>query len=543
VQYLYGPVFQAIGYDIAGLRLFRLLTVLGAHLAFGWGFMAWLRLRRPTAPKTWLWEAAGVATIVACGGTAYGWLPLSPGYNDVSLLGALFAAAVVLRMAVRVERGERIPPWVPAAIGPVVVAMLLAKWASSAVTLSMVTIAAVAALAPAGWRVLLRAAAWAAAGVLATLVLIQLLVVPLNVAVPDMIATNRLVAAGANAPSSLLTMYLRTTEDLFRAVEVNHGLLFATVLLALVARGRVTRFVALGIGAIGIVISARRLGYNGYFDGGPLNLNKYPVALTVTIVVVALIGIGALLEQRRPERESSLRNEGWRGWTIYAAIATLPVTQAAGTGNPLYFMAFNGFAVWVALMIAVLSGVEAASQAARWFATAAVAAAVLMTTAIATDSLWQRPYRGDPYRLTTASAPGVPALDGIKLAPGKARDFSDLRRRLAPYLDPPGRPIMAFDEMAGVVLVLDGRPVGEAWYSAIDPGRTATGIREVCRDGSGWWGDRHPILIFRRPVTETETGALGSCGLSFATDYRLLAPAEETAGLEVFVPTETDGQR
>jgi hypothetical protein len=74
------------------------------------------------------------------------------------------------------------------------------------------------------------------------------------------------------------------------------------------------------------------------------------------------------------------------------------------------------------------------------------------------------------------------------------------------------------------------------------PTRTAAGIRKVCRDGSGWWGQRNPILIFRRPVTETEIGALRSCGLVFATDYRLLAPPEETADLQIYVP-ETDGQR
>ena len=84
------------------LRLFRLLTIVVVHLVFGWSFMRWLRLHRPTAPPTRLWEAAGIAAVVAAGGVACGWLPLSPGYNDVILLGALLAMSLVLSMAARV---------------------------------------------------------------------------------------------------------------------------------------------------------------------------------------------------------------------------------------------------------------------------------------------------------------------------------------------------------------------------------------------------------------------------------------------------------
>lgn len=104
---------------------------------------------------------------------------------------------------------------------------------------------------------------------------------------------------------------------------------------------------------------------------------------------------------------------------------------------------------------------------------------------------------------------------------------------------------MAFDEMAGIVLLLDGRPVGEAWYSALDRERTAVGIGLDCPGGHGWWGTRSPILIFRRPVSGTEIAALRSCGLVFATDYRLLASAQETEGLQVYVPTAAypEGQR
>ncbi|GIJ64135.1 hypothetical protein [Virgisporangium aurantiacum] len=534
-QYLYGPVFELVGYDITGLRLVRLLSVVGTHLAFGWAFMRWLRVRRPRAPATWLWEAAGVAVILACGGMVYSWLPLSPGYNDVSLLGALLAVAIVLRMATHADRTGRVPAWVPALFGPVVVAMLLAKWSSSAVTLAVVALAGLAAVAPLGWRQVLRVTAWALAGTVATVLLIQLLVVPLTTAVPEMLATNRLVAAGANSPAALLKLYARTTWDLVKVMVDGHFLVFLAAIVAVVLRGRA----AIGAGvvaAVALSVSAWRVIVDGNYHGGTANLLRYPVGLSVTFAVVLLVAIAVLVDRRA--RGSALRVEGWRGWTILAAVALVPVTQAAGTGNPLYFMAINGFAAWAAIMLAILTGLETAPVIARVLTATVTAAAVLLSAVVAGDGLWAHPYRAAPRTMATAEVPGAPALSGIRLTPKQAADYAGLRRRLAPYLDPPGRAIMAYDEMAGIVLLLDGRPVGEAWYSAIAPDRTAAGVRKECSDGRGWWGTRSPVVILHRPITQVEIDALRSCGLDFATDYRLLAPPGETLGLQVYVPTD-----
>src|SRR5438046_2461300 len=40
-QYLYGPIFQGLGYSIAALRLFRLFTVVSVHAALAFSFMGW----------------------------------------------------------------------------------------------------------------------------------------------------------------------------------------------------------------------------------------------------------------------------------------------------------------------------------------------------------------------------------------------------------------------------------------------------------------------------------------------------------------------
>lgn len=100
-----------------------------------------------------------------------------------------------------------------------------------------------------------------------------------------------------------------------------------------------------------------------------------------------------------------------------------------------------------------------------------------------------------------------------------------------------GDPVMGFDEMAGMVLMLDGRSVGEAWYSRIDPARTAAGIRSVCTRTRPW-GDTVPVVIYDRTPYGVDRNALRACGLSLEDDYRLVTVdlSERVRPLRVYVP-------
>jgi hypothetical protein len=96
---------------------------------------------------------------------------------------------------------------------------------------------------------------------------------------------------------------------------------------------------------------------------------------------------------------------------------------------------------------------------------------------------------------------------------------------------------MAFDMIAGLVLVIDGRPVGAAWVSPYDQVHAAASMRTDCQRPERSWGQRAPIVLFNRPVTAIEVETLRACGYDFETDYRLLAPPDQTLGVEVYVPT------
>lgn len=523
-QFVYGPVFELLGHNIAGLRLVRLLTIIVSNAALGWTFMRWLRLQRPNAAATRWWEAAGTAAIVACGGMTYSWLPLSPGYNDVSLLGALLAAAVVLKIAAEVDRGRTVRLWVPLSIGPVAFAMLISKWSSSGLTLLVVALVGVVVMAPAGVRQIARVAAWALVGFLLSTAAVQLFIVRLDQALPLMVATNKLVAAGINNPTSLLLLYERTFAHLIIRMALAHALLLVSAVAAVTLRSKLGSGVAAVLTVAAAIVSFRSLLAVGAFTGGNLNIRTYCVGLSLVLALALIMAIGTLLDRRRPfPTGSSLGLEGWRGAAVVILLLALPLTQAAGTGNPIFYLAFNCFSTWAALMILVLTGMESAPPVARALTAAAVAAAVALSATIGTTALWHHPYRTSDPSLSTTSVLGVQTLRSVTLAPNQAEIYSRLHGELEPYLTPGGGTyMMGFDGLAGIIFALDGRSVGEAWYSGTGRARTAAGIRAACPGGKGPWGARPPILLFNRAISPTEIGALKACGLTIARDYRRL---------------------
>lgn len=544
-QYVYGPVFAALGYDIAGLRLFRLATVVATHLAFGWSFMRWLRPRRRSAHPSRLWEAAGTSAIVAAGGMVYSWLPPSPSYNDLTLLGSMLAATLVIRAATYVDRGASVPTWLAWAGGPVVVVVVLAKW-SAVAGLVLIAVLAAVALAPGGARQLLRLAGWAGLSAALTLAAVHLFVVPLTVVVPQLMAVNGQVA-GSHRPLSLLPMYgLTAARTLDSAAGQYWPLLLAAAVAGVAHRGAAARWGVwlVGVPAVGHAIWRALDG--GGLGGGAINKGRYVVTLaallvclTVTVAFAAVAFTVVGQPSRRacePSRDSSPGRERAGGWPVLAMLALLPVAYAVGTNTAIAVHAFNALGVWLALVVAAVTGIEAAARPARVLSAGLAAAAIAAGTCIATGGLWVNPYRMSGHAGSTSPAPGVPALASLRLEPRAAAGYAELYGRLRPQLRPPGRAVMAFDKMPGIVLLLDGRSVGEHWYAPADPRRTAAGVAADCPDGRGWWGERAPILLFNRPVSEADLRTLALCGLDLGTGYRLLDPPERTMDIAVYLP-------
>jgi hypothetical protein len=555
-QYLYGPVFQAVGYSIAGLRIFRLFTQVAVHGVFAFAFMRWLRGRRPSAPPTYLWELAGGAAIVASAALAYSWLPLSPGYNDVSSLGTLLTVAVVLRAATYADRGVAVPKWVPLSFGPVIVCSVFSKWSSSAVTIAAGGLTLAVVLAPRGLREIARFTAWTVAGIAATVLVIHVLIVPLGTALPPMISVTKALTSHGNSVGPLLDYYWATGRDLAKRIVDRDGLLVVAAVIAVASRRPVVQTCASLVAVAGFATAYAALEAHHGATGGTGTLTEFPAGPIATVVLSIFIGLLVLVTERltpvlsrlrgiesvEPAPTSSLNRDGLRGFAVLLLLAIAPVAQALGTGNALYFTAINGFAAWMAIIIAILTGIEGAPIAARWLMTALAAAAIFLSVSIGRSGVREHPYRTAGHDQATDVAGGVPALRSLRLAPTEAANLSHLRFVLQPYVEPPGRAIMAFDESAGIVLALDGQPVGEAWYSSGDAIRSGAGIKSECQDKKPFWGSRLPLIMFRRVVTYADLEAFKFCGFDLATDYRVLAPRQETMGFTVYVPVSEDAR-
>lgn len=569
-QYLYGPIFQVLGYSIRGLRLFRLFTNVAVDGVLAFTLMRWLRERRPKAPRTPLWELAGGAAVVATGGVVYGWLPLSPGYNDVSLLGCLLGASVALRAATYVDRGVEVPKWVPIAFGPVIVCSLIAKWASSGLSVAVVAVTLAIVLAPRGLREIGRFALWTVVSMALTALFIHVFIVRAGTAIPPLIAMNKAIATSGNAIGPLLDLYWTTGKELFERIWKRESLLAVAAVIAVVGRGPALQRAAALLAVVGIANAYAELDAHRGTTGGNPSLREYSagligsvlVALSIGVLVVVTERVRRLIETERAKRAigatsasatasastarsvelSSLSRDGLRGWAVLAMLAILPIAQGMGTGNPLYFMAINGFAAWMAILVAVVTGVDAAPSTARWMTTVAGAASVMLAANVGSTGIRLQPYRATPYAQATDVAGGVPALASLRLSPSEAASYSSLRSMLQTYVEPPGRAMMAFDEAAGMVLALDGQPVGEAWYSASDYARTGVGITSECLGKKPYWGSRLPILLFRRNAVPTDLAAFEVCGLSLSDGYRALAPAQATMGFTVYVPVGEDAK-
>ncbi len=515
-QYLYGPVFEALGYDIAALRIFRLLTVVAVHLAFAVTFMRWLRLHRPGAAATGWWEAAGASVIVASGGMVYSWLPSTPGYNDVALLGALLAAAVVLVTARRVELGRRTGAAAPAMLGVVAVGMFLAKSSSAAATMLVVAVVLAVVLSPTGRSGRWSYAGFVALGALVAVIGVHVVLVPLPVAVAAMTEVLQLVASATNSPTALLAHYLGTTFVLLMDVLAQHAALVVAAVVSMLVRGRRAQVAAVVLVLVGLGITVVQVVVLGGPRGGVDNLSAFlvPVVLMLTIGVL----VGGLSLGRPVGAPTTETTGGPSPLPVVLLLAVLPLTQAAGTGNPILVLAVNGFAAWAAVLVYVATGPGLATPASRVLMTALIVGVVVVPTVVATDALWKHPYHSAAASAEHIAAAGVPPLSSVLVDPRQAAEYVAIHAVLDPFIQFPGRRIMAFDELSGVVFAMDGRSVGEAWYSASDPARTRAGITWAC-DSEPPWADSLPLLLARRELSGADEDALSGCGLDLGRDY------------------------
>jgi hypothetical protein len=267
----------------------------------------------------------------------------------------------------------------------------------------------------------------------------------------------------------------------------------------------------------------------GLPHGGSAKIRAYVVPLIAMALVVA---VARWTGSRRAPRTSRRAPGRTADVAVVVLLLLLPAVQGLGTGNSLAFLAVNQFACWTALMVAVCT-MPGRVPLARALAVSATACAVLVATAAGVGGLLLHPYRTAAWSDATTQIGGDGPLAKLKVDARTARHLRAVTAAVGNRRA--GDPVMAFDEMAGVVLLLDGRSVGEAWYSRIDQARTAAGIRSVCTRPRPWDGAL-PVVVYDREPSTVDQDALRACGLSLTRDYRLVK-VDDGGPLQVFVPT------
>lgn len=552
-QYLYGPVFQLLDYSVEDLRLFRLATIVATHAVFGWSFMTWLRAQRPGAHRSRSWEVAGTLVLVATGGITYGWLPQSPGYNDVAMLGSLLGAAVVLRTLRAAQLSSRLPVLPAVALGPVVVAMSLAKWSSAVLAfafLALIVLIAGRSLRVRGWVRYLGAAV---VSTLASAAFVDLVIMPFRRMLPPMLEVNRLVASASNSPTDLLRLYL--TEGLKMVAEASLIALIAVLvgavgfLIARLGRPRAGRAVAtLGPPVALVAMWPRTAGLPG---GGSARLGDYPTALVALALAVAAALMARGILRRFSARASDVDRDVSNGngaestqspsssrttvMLVVTMLLLLPPIGAMGTGNPVHFLAVNQYACWMALLVMAVTALPAGGVLAR-FAGTATACALLVCATTGANGVLVHPYRSSNYETSTTPIGGDGVGSSLLVSRQEADFYAQLRAVVGEDAEP-GRPMMSFAGGSGLILVLGGRSVGEGWYPTRDWDRSAAGIRAACAHGNPWPADFQPVIIYGRPDDRRDRRAMRSCDLDFRTDYRLAGTVQGPHGpLEIYLP-------
>jgi hypothetical protein len=306
VQYVYGPVYQAFGYDITALRIFRVATIIVANAAFALAFMRWVQTRR-TLPHAAAWRITGVLAITAVGGLSLSWLPRSPGYNDVSALGALVVGAGILELARCAHRRSTPSVLVGAALGLVGFAMIVTKWASGLLTVGSLAIIGVIVLWPQGRRAVARFIVPLALSGLAGLVFFHLFLAPVDRVARLMLETNLLVARATNSPGSLLLMYVAVTRATLKGILVLAWPLVLVAALAPFLRGRVPRLIGLGALVVALAFVAYQVVEARSYWGGALRLPRYVPVVTAGIIVAACLLISSWLARRWMPGDSTTR--------------------------------------------------------------------------------------------------------------------------------------------------------------------------------------------------------------------------------------------
>ena len=516
-QYLFGPLFEALGHRIDHLRAARLSLHVMANAYLALALVSWVSHRGLLGPGRTPRLAAGL-TVVAGGASAYVWLPMSAGYNDVTIVAALMCSAAVCHAATPSR-------WIVLSLllaGTSLAAAVLAKWTAIGMSVAFVlTIAYL--LRRRGVRTLALAAVSLAGGVLALLAYLRA-AVPLQELVSSLRQSNGRLASGTNAPASLLVDYVTGAVSL-AVPALAIGLVLGLVWLFLVRRAptRPGAATALCLAAVPLLAYA---GTGRLPSGGP---GQESFTLTLWAVFAFALCCVAL-------RHRSALPHRWKAPTadtvVVCWLLAAPWLHGFGTGNAVHLLAISTVAPWLCVLVyAWLREAGRRPQVSPAPLTGAIVAAVVLLGWAAATANLVAPYRTDPYSATGTALSGNENTVGLLLSAEDATAFTALR---AATSGDEIEDVLVLDELPGLSLVLEAPPYAEAWTSAVDQERTRSAVRAVCgKDGPP------SLIVLTREMSPDDLNALRECGIDFYADYRRVPYRDPHLEIDVYAASSS----
>jgi hypothetical protein len=513
-QYVYGPIFEALGESIPALRLLRLAMVLTANAWFAWSFLAWLEQQRGALPSS---RTSLLLLLTAGGGMSYLWAPLTPGYYDLTADSSLALVALML-MSLRTPRRS---PWHAVAVGVLAVVLVVTKWPAAPVVVLVVGVVCWS-LARASRAAALRYVGLVAAGAGAAVVACQLFVVPVGRFVSVLHTVSSLTATAGHGVGFLARAYASNTASFAVAATVFALPLFVAYLLARRSSGRGDERLAGWWLLGGAVVTAGVLPFVVGWHGGS-GRGRAVVAIALGGLLAALV-IGLL-----PQPRGSLPGQG-TGRAVFVVLLLVPVAQAAGTNVPLIYVAVECVAMWMALILMLVARLDS-SHVVVTAVLADLAVFVVGTALLAGSTTLVDPFNAGRFGDDTARVPWL----GVRVAPDLADQYRALTDALAPYVVRGSTPVLALDQKAGLTYLLGGVPVGPTWTDRASPRGTAGILALACRNGDAS-ADRPPVLIVDRSPDPALRRAMTTCGFDYPAGYRRVPVPGGPPAVTVLVP-------
>ena len=541
---IFGPIFRLFGWNIAALRVVKLVLVLATSGFLGQATYRYFS-RRIAVVSTFgrTGHIAYVLMVLFGGISLYSWLPQSPGYNDLAIfLATASLATALLWIDAEGKRGHALF----ALLGFEGMLLFFVKW-PSAFGAGLVIVMLTALVAG---RRLLRAIPVGIGGAVLALLIVQIVAGKLVTRVTALSSSSGTMLKGLSFKEAYLDLYL----DDFRSVATNMArsglvvLVVCAIVGAIVARrSQVAALVLVGVGLLATVGSAWR---KQWFVGGAENVrgleNVFPILTLAAVVFVAFCAFGLrrssavaadgngmissavadpdhlhhrdqVVTSSTGSRTPQQAKELWAG---LVAVLALPLAQALGTGNPpLTIAACAGAASTAAIVVLLLIGVEMGGRAAALPAMVLVGALGLAPLSLGVRGLWQQPFRiTGGMEAQTATTPSLPSMKGVKVDPVTA----DVLTKLASVISDNnlvGRPGITTFNGTGVAFALGLRhPPSGVFVEEALPDVLRLRLEEAC-DAGVLSPKTLPIVLTAGKFPTATKDALTSCGIDFPNSY------------------------